>query len=212
MTSEPNLTCGPLQARVAIAQLGRALGPDRLALADRLRHRHVGADSGKRSHPASPSAEWPEEPASSICVPVSSSTPTVPARAPRAARAPSRSTSIARLGRDLLGERGRELVQLMGEIVRAAAVAHVAGDHGRALDRAVLSENRRDGQRDHQNAPVLGDPLGLVVVHALAGEHAGEDVELLAGPVVRDQYRDRPGRRPPPPCTRTCSSRPGSSS
>ena len=66
----------------------------------------------------------------------------------------------------------------------------VAGDHRGVDDLAVGVRDRRDAERDHDPAPVLGHPLRLVVIDGLAGEDAVEDPLLVAGEVLGDQDRD----------------------
>ena len=70
------------------------------------------------------------------------------------------------------------------------AVGDVAGDLRGPDDRAVGVADRRDGERDVDDAPVLGDALGLEVLDPLAPADALQDAVHVLGMVRRHQGGD----------------------
>ena len=76
-------------------------------------------------------------------------------------------------------------------LLEAPAGRDVARDDRGPDDGALGVLERRDGDGDADRATVLGHPLGLVVVDALAGQDTIEDPALLAGAVGGDQDPDR---------------------
>ena len=181
---------GGADRRVAAGELARRHRPDRLVALDRIAHRRLRrereaipapegalgvAGSPGEHHLLGPAVEQPDragvgtEPGDGLL-----------------------EQDVDRaLGGDLAGERGGQLLQARGQLQRPVPGGDVAGDHRGADDAPAGGVDRRDGEREHQHPPVLGHPLGLVVLEALAGQHPGEDPPLLPRPVPRDQDRDR---------------------
>ena len=149
------------------------------------------AATGNEDH-GSIASEYPLLATSTTRSPDSSSSPRVAASAASAGTAFADERLPRLLGRDRPRQRGRYPLQALGAIARTADVGDVAGDDGGAGDLAPLAADGRDRERDVDDAAVLSEPLGLVVLDVLPVEDAAQDPLLLAGAIGRDQDPDRP--------------------
>ena len=182
----------PGERREPLPQLRRRRRPDALAAANRDRHRQlrVEREGLPTREPLLGVALAPE---SSISAPSRVHEPDRRRRRPQGRRRPASSrTSSARSRRDLLRQRRGQRLQAR----RRASSVRWRSVMSRAIieapdDLAVGTADRRDGERDDDLPAVLGQPLGLVVLESLAGEHLVEDPPLLADAVRGDQHRDR---------------------
>ena len=110
-----------------------------------------------------------------------------------------------------IGELFKVLVRAAQVVLRPLAFRDVARDLGNADDLALLITERRDGQRNIQQAAVLAQADRLEMVDALAALQAREDLPLFVLPVGRNHEHDRFCRSLPQPCSRKGAPRPGSS-